>query len=77
MMVTAAKTTTIPEPKLFVSHLIFIQLILIMLNEYFVNKTIVHYTGDHFSTSICWIHCIDQPKNINFVVKIQFLIMKP
>ena len=47
------KRTTIPDPKLSVSHSIFIQLskilkhielILIVLNEYFVNKTIVYTT---------------------------------
>jgi len=44
-----------------------------MLNEYFVNKTMVHTTQviilhKHY-TSIYWIHCKDQPKTFTLLLK--------
>jgi len=45
---------------------------LIMLNYYFVNKTMVHNTCC-LSTSICWIHCIDWPKTFNLLLKFNII----
>ena len=36
---------------------------------YFVNKTMVHMWLFCFNTSICWIHCIDQPKPFTLLLK--------
>jgi len=78
MMVTAAKKTNIPEPKQFVSHLIFIQF----------NKKHKHIEFDLnyveflifeknrslcFRASICRIHCIDQSKTFTLLLKSKIL----
>ena len=65
MMLTAAITTIIPEPKLFVSHLAFIQLskrlkhikfdlnyVELILCEYNYGT---HYTGDHFALALVFV----------------------
>jgi len=54
-----------------------LSLILIMLNKYLTWCIKLwyklHWWSFHFSTSICWIHCIDQPKTFTLLLKSKIL----
>jgi len=75
------KTTTIPDSKLFVSHLIFIQLTKDLLwkhIEFDLNYVELIFFGKKrlilcFRTSICRIHCIDQFKTFTLLLKYKII----
>jgi len=82
MMVTAAKTTNIPDPQQFVSHLIFIQFNKKLKHiEFDLNYVELLICGKNqslcFRTSICRIicriHCIDQSKTFTLLLKFKIL----
>ena len=78
MMVTSAKKTNIPDPKLFVSHLIFIQFNKNLKHiEFDLNYVELLICGKNqslcFRTSICRIHCIDQSKTFTLLLKSKIL----
>jgi len=75
---TAAKTTNIPDPKLFASHLIFIQFNKKLKHiEFDLNYVKLITCGKNrslcFRTSICRIHCIDQSKSFTLLLKSNIL----
>jgi len=72
------KTTNIPDPKLFVSHLIFIQFNKKLRHiEFDLNYVELLTCGKNrllwFRASICRIHCIDQSKTFTLLLKSKIL----
>jgi len=72
------KTKTIPDPKLFVSHFIFIQFKKKLKHiEFVLNYVELLICGKNrpmcFRTSICRIHCIDQSKTFTLFLKSKIL----
>jgi len=74
------KTTNIPDPKLFVSHLIFIQFNKKLMHiEFDLNYSELLICGKNWSLcfrtciKFCRIHCIDQSKTFTLLMKSKIL----
>ena len=73
MIVTATKNINYSETKIFMAHVIFIQLSKRLSILSLVLWYTLHRWSFCFSTSICWIYCIDKPKTFTLLLKSNIL----